>query len=82
MPGRRQNPDLFKQVRTGSEGKYRFTAVPPGAYKLFAFESAQPYRDAGFLNPYEARGVPVIVNGGVTATVTAVTRIPDSEMRR
>src|SRR5205809_4120364 len=30
--------DLFKTARTGESGEFRFESVPPGDYKLFAWE--------------------------------------------
>lgn len=41
--------------------------IPPGEYKIFAFEEIEPgaYQDADFLRPYEERGETLrVVEGG------------------
>jgi hypothetical protein len=62
----RQNPALYQAKATDASGHFRLGIVPPGRYKLFAWDSIPDgiYRDAAFLAQYESRGVPVTVTKG------------------
>jgi hypothetical protein len=64
--GRRQNPALYKTVRSDADGRFTLSPVPPGAYKLFASQSIPPgaYQNAEFISKYDERGTPVIVRSG------------------
>jgi hypothetical protein len=68
---RRQNTALYKLSRSGTDGSFTLTAVPPGEYKLFAWESVatSAYMNADFLAKYEARGRPVTVAAGAGLNV-------------
>jgi hypothetical protein len=79
---RRQNPALYKLARSDAEGRFSLDLVPPGSYKLFAWESVQPsaYQNAGFLEKFEDRGVNVTVSPGSRVDVT-VDWIADSVSR-
>ena len=64
--------DLFKTARTGESGEFRFESVPPGDYKLFAWEDID---DGAWLDPdviklYESRGTAVAVGPAPDQTVT------------
>ncbi|HEY2572958.1 MAG TPA: hypothetical protein VGH65_02775, partial [Verrucomicrobiaceae bacterium] len=63
---RRQNPALYKSVRTDAQGHFVMNAVPPGAYSLFSWETVKPgaYQNADFLRQYEGRGTPVTITAG------------------
>ena len=52
---------LFKVTAGDEQGAFKLTRVPPGNYKLFAWESVVPgaYESAEFLQRYESRGVDV-----------------------
>jgi len=72
VPGRRNRIDLFKTARTGESGEFRFESVPPGDYKLFAWEGIE---DGAWLDPdvielYESRGTTVAVGPASDQTVT------------
>jgi len=72
VPGRHDRIDLFKTARTGESGEFRFESVPPGDYKLFAWEDIE---DGAWLDPdvievYESRGTAVAVGPASDQTVT------------
>jgi protocatechuate 3,4-dioxygenase beta subunit len=72
VPARRNRIDLFKTARTGESGEFRFESVPPGDYKLFAWENIE---DSAWLDPdvielYESRGTVVAVGPASDQTVT------------
>ena len=72
VPARRNRIDPFKTTRTGESGEFRFESVPPGDYKLFAWEDIE---DGAWLDPdvielYESRGTAVAVGAASDQTVT------------
>src|SRR5437870_10981502 len=72
VPARRNRIDLFKTARTGESGEFRFESVPPGDYKLFAWEDIE---DGAWLDPdvielHESRGTAVAVGPASDQTVT------------
>jgi Carboxypeptidase regulatory-like domain len=60
---RRQNFALYKQTLSAEDGRFSFTGIPPGEYKLFAWASLTPgaWQNAIFLQRFEDRGVEVTV---------------------
>jgi protocatechuate 3,4-dioxygenase beta subunit len=58
--------DLYATARTDIAGRFHLRTIPPGDYKLFAWEHAEPdsWHDARFLQPYEAYGTPIRVTEG------------------
>jgi len=56
----------FRNATTDADGKFRFPTVPPGAYKIYAWEYADPqqWQDAEFLRPYESAGKPIEMRPG------------------
>jgi hypothetical protein len=77
---RRQNGSLFKTriVENPISEGFRFTAVAPGSYSVFAFEipaptNTVPYRNPDFLSLHETQGIPVIVE---KAAATGPVRLP------
>jgi 5-hydroxyisourate hydrolase-like protein (transthyretin family) len=63
VPARRQRTDLFKAITAMSDGRFKLLNVPPGNYKLFAWETIESngYFDPELLGQAEAQGVPVRV---------------------
>lgn len=63
---RRQNPALYKTATSNAQGAFLMNAVPPGQYKLFAWESvpSTAYQNADFMKAFEDRGVTVSVAAG------------------
>ena len=47
-----------------ASGRFEFQNVPPGNYKLFAWETVEPgaWQDPDFMRPFEASGVPVHID--------------------
>lgn len=75
---RRQNAALYKTARTDAQGHFAMNIVPPGQYRLFAWESVRPgaYQNADFLRAYEDRGTIVNVSAGAKVN-TQVGLIPN-----
>lgn len=65
-PPRRQRTELYKTAATDQYGRFTLRGVPPGEYKLFAWEEVETgaYQDPDFLRPYEERGKAVRVEEG------------------
>jgi hypothetical protein len=54
----RMRASLYKTLVTNSDGRFRFQEIPPGNYKLFAWDDIETgaWQDAEFMRPYESRG--------------------------
>ena len=63
--------DLYKTALADASGRFRFTAVAPGDYKVFAWSFAETgaWFDPDFLKRFEDRGSPVRVNAGAASNV-------------
>jgi hypothetical protein len=74
---RRQNIALYKFATSGADGQFAMIAIPPGQYKVLAWESIPTgaYQNAAFIAKYEARGTAITVNAAST-TNSQVTVIP------
>lgn len=66
---RRHREDLFFQQSSDQNGRYSFRGVPPGEYKVFAWDKIESgiYRDPAFLERFEDEGVKVSVKARSTA---------------
>ncbi len=65
--GRRHNSVLYKTITTDASGRFTFTRVVPGEYKVFAWQVPPPrnaYLNAEFLSKYETGGRAVQVTSG------------------
>jgi membrane-associated protease RseP (regulator of RpoE activity) len=62
----RKRTPRYQAVVTGSDGKFRFQEIPPGDYKLFAWEDIETgaWENAEFMRAYESRGRAVRVAEG------------------
>jgi protocatechuate 3,4-dioxygenase beta subunit len=60
---KRSQFDLYKASPTDQYGRYSIKTVPPGDYKLFAWDSVEPgaYSDPAFLDPFEDKGRKITV---------------------
>jgi hypothetical protein len=79
-PNRRQNPMLYKNGVTDSQGRFTFSAINPGVYKIFAWSGippGAPYLNSEFIARFEGRGFPVDVQNDVPLTGIAVPLIPN-----
>ena len=56
----------LRTISTDVSGRYRFDRIPPGPYKLFAWEDVEKnsWRDSNFMRLYEDRGKTVIIREG------------------
>ena len=54
----RKRASLYQTLVTGSDGRFRFQEIPPGDYKIFAWDDVETgaWQDAEFIRPYESRG--------------------------
>jgi protocatechuate 3,4-dioxygenase beta subunit len=61
VPDDRDKTYLYKTASADHAGKFTLNIIPPGRYKLFAFENAEveSWQDPEFLKVYEERGTSV-----------------------
>jgi len=59
----RHRADLYRSVQTDNAGQFRLQGIPPGNYKLFAWEDIETgaWLDPAFIRDYEDRGTTVSV---------------------
>ena len=59
-------------------GRFRFEAIPPGDYKVFAWEEVErgQWQDPDFVRNYEGAGKPVRIEQGGTKDGFDVASIP------
>jgi hypothetical protein len=71
-------PWLYQVTDAGISGQFRFLTVPPGKYRIYAWErqDADAHFDPEFVRPHEGRGVMVEVRGG-GITEAALRRFAD-----
>jgi hypothetical protein len=74
-PARRQNAALYRNVRTGNDGRFSITAAPPGNYKVFAWQSVFSIDGTAYMNPEflasrETRGHAVTVAPGTSSNIS------------
>jgi hypothetical protein len=74
---RRSRGDLYKSVSSDDSGAFQIRGIPPGEYKIFAWERVEhgAWQDPEFMKIYEDRGSRVRVAEDGQYTVDA-TRIP------
>jgi hypothetical protein len=67
---RRQNRALYFSAASDASGRFTIRGVPPGDYKLFAWESIPTfaYQNSAFIAKHEERGRAVHVGQGGTAS--------------
>jgi hypothetical protein len=58
VPQDRGRLDLYKTANSGAEGKVSFANVPPGDYKIFAWEEVKQgaWQDALYMEKFEEKG--------------------------
>jgi hypothetical protein len=79
---RRENLALYFPTTSDASGRFVIRGVPPGDYKLFAWESIPPfaYQNSAFMARHEERGWVVHVGQGGTSN-SEVTIIPAVEKK-
>lgn len=77
VPDQRDRRDLYRAMGSNANGSFAFRGLPPGRYKLFAFEEIEPnsWRDPAVLRPFEDRGVVISVGSSGSSTIE-LTSIP------
>jgi hypothetical protein len=67
----RERGDLYRTSSSDLSGRFRMQAIPPGAYKAYAFEEAptDAWQNADFMRPHESRGANVDVREGNQSSV-------------
>ena len=67
----RERRDLFKIVTTDQNGHFTIKGIPPGVYKVFAWEELDQfaYYDPEILRRYELQGKSVTVSESSKSTV-------------
>ncbi len=68
---RRDQRRFYKTATTDQNGGFILRGIPPGDYKLFAWEEIEhgAYQDSAFLRRYEEQGEPVEVEEGSRLSV-------------
>jgi hypothetical protein len=77
-PVHRTRREQHRVAASDDNGQATLRGIPPGIYKLFAWEKLEPnaYLNADYLRQYEDLGMPVKISSGVNPPVT-VRLIPD-----
>jgi hypothetical protein len=74
-------PDLFKFAFTDDQGSFHFDKIPPGDYRLFAWQDVQPGepQDPEFRKKFEKQSALVKLgpNSHETVPLTAIVTMPD-----
>ncbi len=63
-PARPELADRVKSVTAGVGGRYSFTGVPPGEYRLYAFERSRLLSDLESLKPFESKAANLSIREG------------------
>jgi hypothetical protein len=68
---RRGRREQYRVAAAGDDGRATIRGIPPGNYKIFAWEDLEPnaYLNADYLQIYEDRGVPMRISPGDNAPV-------------
>jgi hypothetical protein len=68
----RSRRELYRLATSGEDGHAMLRGIPPGNYKLFAWERVElyAYLNANFLQAYEDLGVPLRIASGDNAPAT------------
>jgi len=64
LPAQRRRPEYYQTANTDFKGNFQFQNIPPGNYKVFAWEFAQPdsWQNTDFIRAYEEFGKPIRVD--------------------
>ena len=69
--------DLFRSVPSNQNGQFTLTNLPPGEYKLYAWDTNEPpaFMDPAITKPYETRAKRITIKPGSSeqVTLTAIT---------
>jgi hypothetical protein len=64
----------YRVAHADQSGRFALPDIPPGAYKLFAWQDIEDgaWMDPEVLQPAEERGIPLNVEAGRSLSVTVV----------
>jgi protocatechuate 3,4-dioxygenase beta subunit len=67
----RQQTNLYRTVQSNAEGHFTFENIPPGTYKVFAWEDVETFAwfDAEFMRNFENRGREVVIREGAKENI-------------
>jgi hypothetical protein len=67
----RQQTNLYQTTHTNMEGHFTFESIPPGSYKVLAWEDVEPlaWFDAEFMRNFESRGTEVLIRESAKESV-------------
>ena len=70
---RRNRPDQYRLGISAEDGLVTMRGIPPGDYKLFAWETMEPnaYLNADYMRTYESRGLSIRIGPGENAPAHA-----------
>ena len=73
----RPQTSLYQTTQTNAEGHFTFENIPPGSYKVFAWEDVEPlaWFDAEFMRNIENRGTEVLIRESAKESIE-MTLIP------
>jgi hypothetical protein len=69
---RRSAPSQYRTAISGEDGRFLLDAIPPGEYKIFAWQSIEPnaYLNPNYMQGDEALGIPVTIPPSSTGTIS------------
>jgi hypothetical protein len=72
IPASSNRRDLFKSANSGSDGTFTISNVPPGSYKVFAWEEVEQnaWQDPDFRRPFETLGTSATIRDSAGPTLT------------
>jgi protocatechuate 3,4-dioxygenase beta subunit len=73
-----QRRDLYKSANSGSDGSFTLSSLPPGSYKVFAWEEVETnaWMDPEFRRPFETLGTTATIrdSSGPTLTLRVISK--------
>src|SRR5262249_40019797 len=69
---RRSAPSMFRTTTSGEDGRYTLRGIPPGDYKLFAWQRIEPnaYMNPNYLVGFEPLGTPLTIQPNSAGNVS------------
>jgi len=67
----RKQTNLYQTVQSNAEGRFTFENIPPGTYKVFAWEDVESFAwfDAEFMRNFENRGTEIVIREGAKESI-------------
>jgi hypothetical protein len=69
---RRNSPGQYRAVTSEADGRFTLRGIPPGEYKLFAWQTIEPnaYLNDAYMTAYEPLGVPITIAPNAVGTIS------------